>query len=250
VIRILLLTLVWAAPGAYGAEGDCGREKTTVIYSDPIDYEIACKGIASAQQMVRTEYGFKTDAEVKIEFKAEVTFSYLDDNGKPVTSQPVYGMYVGTENRVEMSAFTSKIVQNLEREHFGLQIKKMDVSEEKKAALLREIHQSVVVHELTHLFNHHNFRYRPPGHGVHEYLAYIVQLKFLNPELRALILESNDDVFTNDYQINPLVHGFAPHKFGVMSYRHFEELGERKAQFLDDILSGKFNPDTMFDMPM
>lgn len=247
--QIIFILLLLGGRPLLAAQGDCGREKTTVLYEDLADYEIACEGIAAAQKLVGAVYGFKTDAEINIEFKAVVTFSFYDDDGRPLTSQPVYGMYIGLENRVEMSAFSSQIVQNAEREHFGLQVKKMAISSQQKSKLMREIHLSVVIHELTHLFNHHNFRYKPPGHGVHEYLAYIIQLKFLNPELRAQILEKNADEFTHDYQINPMVHYFSPHKFGVMSYRHFELLGERKAQFLDEILSGKFNPDTLFDMP-
>ncbi len=247
-IRLLFVFVSFLSIQAHAATGDCGRERTVVNYEDLVDYEIACAGIARAQELVAKTYGYKTDADIRIEFKQRVLLEFKNEHGELTSTTRVYGMYIGPENRVEMSAFSSDIVQNKEREHFGIRIKELGLPSEQTDALLKHMHLSIVIHELTHLFTQHNFRVPKPGGAVHEYLSYIIQLKSLDPWIREEVLRRNTEEFSHELQINSMIHYFAPHTFGVKSYRHYEKLGERRAQFVDDILSGEFNPDSLFEL--
>ncbi|MCC6138669.1 MAG: hypothetical protein IT287_08545, partial [Bdellovibrionaceae bacterium] len=161
----------------------------------------------------------------------------------------VYGIYNRIENRIEMSSFDSQIVQNKEREHFSLKIKSLPIDVHQKNKLLKEMHLSIVIHELTHLFTQHNFKDDKPSPAIHEYFSYVIQLKSMSLELRSMILDKykNTD-FTNDMQINSMIHYGGPHAFGVMSYKHFQNLGDLKNQFIEDALTGHFRPDDLLEM--
>ena len=53
--------------------------------------------------------------------------------------------------------------------------------------------------------------------------------------------------FSHELSINDLVHGAAPHAFGVMSYSHFKGPGGGRA-FLERIYSGDFKPLDLTDL--
>lgn len=246
-IFILFFGLITTAT-AFAAEDDCGLDHVRVVYQSSVDYELACDAIQQISQLVQKEFGYRTEAPVLIEFKDTVYFSLLDNQGAITSQEKVYGLYYRTENRIEMSAFASDIVQNLDRAHFSLKIRTMPVSETVKNQLLLEMHRSVVIHELTHLYTQFNFIHHNPSPALYEYFSYVIQLKSLSPQLLEEILNLNPQVFTHDLQINSLIHYSDPHKFGVMAYRHFENLGPRKKIFIEEALSGSFRPDDLLEM--
>ncbi|MBY0384870.1 hypothetical protein K2X05_06895 [bacterium] len=228
--------------------GDCGETLVSVIYADKIDLDLACTALETSRNLVKKEFSYDTNAPISIEFKPSVLFSLFDASGAEVSQEPVYGLYDRKKNRIEMSGYKSNIVQNPEREHFSLKIRALPLSDEEKNRLLLELHKSAIVHELTHLFTQHNFKDDNPSSAIHEYFSYVAQLKSLPQELLAQILILNPQKFTDDMQINSMIHFANPHQFGVMSYRHYEALGERKAKFIGDALTGKFRPDDLLEM--
>lgn len=240
--------LASAFPSFLKLSGDCGDSQVSVIYNDPTDYLLACKALETIRASVQKEFSYQTDVPIFIEFKPTVLFSLFDASGLEISQEPVYGLYDRKKNRIEMSSYQSSIVQNPEREHFSLKIQSLPLLEEEKQKLVLELHQSIIVHELTHLFTQHNFKDDNPSSAIHEYFSYVIQLKSLSDELLAKILSLNPQTFTDDLQINSMIHFANPHQFGVMSYRHFEALGERKARFIEDALNGTFRPDDLLEM--
>jgi ATP-dependent protease ClpP protease subunit len=227
--------------------GQCGDSQVSVLYADPIDYDLTCKALGTIRSLVQKELFYQTDAPIFIEFKETVLFSLFDPSGHEVSQEPVYGLYDRNKNQIAMSAYQSSIVQNYDREHFSVKIQSLPLSEETKKNLLFELHQSVVVHELTHLFTQHNFQDERPSPAIHEYFSYVIQLKSLSQDMLNRILDLNPSVFTHDLQINSMIHYANPHQFGVMSYKHFETLGEGKKRFIEDALSGRFRPDDLLE---
>ena len=97
-------------------------------------------------------------------------------------------------------------------------------------------------------FHDRDDRLREIGQAVHEYVAYVVQLTTMDENLRKVIMNQNssDLVFNSDFEINSLVHFIVPHKFGIMSYNHFQN--QDQASWLEGIVSGEFDPDQMLDV--
>ncbi len=97
--------------------------------------------------------------------------------------------------------------------------------------------QSFVSHETAHAVAEQNF-----AAGVHrptasEYIAVVVQLATLPPDLRQAILDRYDAKgFADASEISMLSYEFDPAVFAVMAYRHYAALGDRGPAFIARLL--------------
>ena len=92
--------------------------------------------------------------------------------------------------------------------------------------------------------------YARMGHGVHEYIASIVQLSTMDATLRQRILEQYEPqlFFDREEQINIIFYSCDPQKFNIMSFRHFHIQNKSQQQILlDRIFSNDMNPDLAFE---
>lgn len=138
MLHTLFFLIFFQTSYIFANQGDCGRKNVNIIYSHDIDYSIACNSLVDVFQITQKELGYKTNTYVQVEFKDSVLFSLFDPQGVETSREPVYGLYLRRENRVEMSSFNSSIVQNRDRSHFGLKIKTMPISDLKKNGALKE----------------------------------------------------------------------------------------------------------------
>lgn len=245
ILMLCLTTYAQAQP----QEGDCGREKTRITYSHPTDYKLACEGISEAEEFYLS-LGLDVDAEINIEFKDVVYYEMPDAVTGEARKYRVYGLYMREGELVQLSSITSDIVNERDREHFSMKVH--EIPEQDREAFIYEMHRSTVIHEMSHLYIQHNFMLngvKNPGHGVHEFLAYLAQISTLKPELRQMILDKNPSIrFHSPLNINGMIHASAPHMFGVKSYRYYHS-EEGGASLISEIISGRLNPDAFFNVP-
>lgn len=227
--------------------GDCNRPQTKIIYSNIEDYKIGCEGIKEAEAFFKRHH-FDTDTPIHISFKEKVIVDFPDR--EPFQ---VYGFYDRANHNVVISSLSSHMVTKKNRLNFRLKVNSDPrFKDEERDVFRRDIHRSVVIHEMSHLYIQHNFELNgidEPGHGVHEYIAYVLQLKVIHPRLFNMINENYSPRarFTSPFQINAMVHSFDPHKFGVMSHRwHHSDQGG--IEFLEKIIQGQITPDSMLNL--
>lgn len=97
--------------------------------------------------------------------------------------------------------------------------------------------QSVISHETAHAVAEQNFALGVHRPTASEYIAVVVQLATLPPDLQKTILERNDaNGFADASEISMLLYEIDPAVFAVMAYRHYAALGDRGADFIARLL--------------
>lgn len=97
--------------------------------------------------------------------------------------------------------------------------------------------QSFISHEMAHAVTLQNFAVGAKRGTASEYIAAVVQLATLPPELRRAILHRYDaEGFSDPSEIRLLMYEMNPPVFGVMAYRHYVALGDRGPVFLARLL--------------
>ena len=235
--------------------GTCNKDNVSISYTFKEDYSIGCEGVKRAELFFKN-WGFSIDSPVNIVFKKNVKVKYF---GEEII---VYGYFERSTMTVYMSSLTSPLVSNPDRKNFKIKPHKFPgLSESQRNMMALEFHKSVVAHEVGHLYAQHNFNilnnkkslHMVMGHGVHEYIAYLVQLTTMDRSLKDMVLSQykTNDSFDMDSHINALIHGHDPHGFGIKSYHHFSIMSDSaKKNFLERILSNQFNPDSIMEIPL
>jgi hypothetical protein len=97
--------------------------------------------------------------------------------------------------------------------------------------------QSFISHEMAHAVTLQNFAVGVKRTTASEYIAAVVQLATLPPDLRQAILRRHDaEAFSDPREIRLLMYEMNPSVFGVMAYRHYVTLGDRGPAFLARLL--------------
>ena len=97
--------------------------------------------------------------------------------------------------------------------------------------------QSFVSHEMAHAVAEQNFAVGARRQTVSEYIAMVVQLATLPPELRKVILDHYDAKgFEDADEISMILYDFDPAVFAVKAYRHYTALGDRGPAFIARLL--------------
>lgn len=231
---------------------NCGLSNVT-ISGEPtaVDTRLVCQGVVMARELVQKHYQIPVDIPLTIEFKNNLYFYWYNENGEIASAHPTYGYFDRNTRIVSMSTFDSDIVQNVERTHFRLQIKKMNIPDSLKQKYIEVLHLSAIIHEIVHALTINSFEYEKPAGGIAEYFSYYIQLEAirqLQADLFEQIMAQTSGTFTWPEQINMFVHHGDPHAFGTMAYRHFTAMNNSEQQiFVQDCLTGRINPDSIFD---
>ena len=236
--------------------GTCNKNNVSIYYTFNEDYSIGCEGVKRAESFFKL-WGFSIDSPINIVFKKNVKVKYF---GEEII---VYGYFERSSMTVYMSSLTSSLVNNPDRKNFKIKPHQFPgLSESQRNIMALEFHKSVVAHEVGHLYAQHNFNifnnnkknlHITMGHGVHEYIAYLVQLTTMDSSLKDMVLSQykTNYSFDMDSHINALIHGYDPHRFGIKSYHHFSIMPDNaKKIFLERILHNQFNPDSAMEVPL
>ena len=93
--------------------------------------------------------------------------------------------------------------------------------------------QSVISHETAHAVAEQNFSIGVYRRTASEYIAAVVQLETLPPDLRKAILDRYAaEGFSDASEISMMSYEFDPAVFAVMAYRHYAALGDRGPAFI------------------
>lgn len=239
--------------------GFCGDENVTISYEVKEDYLIGCEGIARAKTFF-TNYGYDVDIPIRIYFRQRV---FAAINGSGMDREQIYGCFDHKTMSVYMCSLTSSFVDDSEKVYLGIKHHKgTNNGKNQRELIIKEFHRSAVTHEVAHLYAQHNFNLQSAeisnnsknmGHGVHEYIASVVQLSTMEPTLRQRILQSYepDIIFDDEQQVNVILFLCDPEKFCVMSFRHFHSMDiTQQRDLLDRIFSNNFNPDLIFQLDL
>lgn len=174
--------------------------------------EIAKKTAAFMQ-----EIGFET------KFPLHITVS---NKLKSLHLAPVYGLYNSHENRIEIIDLASHLSEHHTKKPFGID-------------MTRELHNSFIVHEISHAYAHANAPKVGLSLVAHEYIAYIVQFSLLPSAMLRNILENHQvSAFESENEISALYFHLNPEYFAVKSWRHYSIPGNGRL-FIDAILRGE-----------
>jgi hypothetical protein len=202
------------------------------------DHAAACEGFARAVGFF-ARFGYRTEQSVTILFSDTVVLPVKDDSGHDtfVGGTRVVGQYEVASQRVTMTSLSAPWLR--QRPYFKLRYD-------------RELLVSVLAHESAHALSKAFYRYplNPNVHAQEEYIAYVAQLSTMDPKKLKRVLArfpTSRWTFSNEQNVNDLVHAVAPHAFGVMSYNHFNGAGGGRA-FLERIYSGDFRPLDLADL--
>lgn len=181
-------------------------------------------------------YGYTIDpAKVvgQVSFANKVILPAVDSKGNPTFSGGVrvLGLFDRGSGVLQVTDERDRWVKHKKRTYFKLQY-------------TPSLYESVLVHELVHMLSKQFYRYSDYGHAQEEYIAYAAQIESLSIKERDRVLKACDFTkctFSSEVNINDLVHFGNPHRFGVMSYRHFSS-PEGGRVMLERIYSGDFKP--------
>lgn len=265
IITVLLIGVIVSLLSSYSFAsnqnldlnvGSCGHENITIYYVIKEDYLTGCEGVARTKTFF-TNYGYAVDIPVRIYFKQRINVNATTPR---VSQELIYGCFDSTKMSIYMSSLTSPFVIDPKRVYFRIEHRtETDNERQQRRLILEEFHRSVITHEVAHLYSQHNFNLRSTGssqtfnkmgHGVHEYIASVVQLSTMESTLLQRILQLYDPqvIFDHEEQINIISFACNPEKFNIMSFRHFHGLNKSQQQnLLDRILSNTLNPDLVFE---
>lgn len=195
------------------AEARCDGTRVAVLAAKASDRALICAG-------ARDAVGFMKDQglDVGVDVVVEVVTRLPDE-----LSDSVVGCYVPSRKRVFMLPYAEFARHT---DWFGLPI---------EPALYR----SLASHEVAHAVSGCNFSVAKPSLAAWEYVAYVVMLSVMAPDLRdRLLAQIPGGGFESNEQIHSVIYELDPTLFAVKSYRHFLRPGNGR-EYLRAILSGK-----------
>ena len=217
--------VVWARPYRFdscnGESGSTGHRITISNTGHVSVADLTCRGTSRDHAIAREAYrraatwfaarGYISQKPITITFAPEVHAPVHDPSLPQGGTERVYGYYSQEEDIIYMSSFGTSYV--VDRGVYNT----LDNSE--------EAHVSVLVHEIAHkLFRDTNENAHLLGRAAHELMAYVVQIDTMAPASREKVLTLwPGEEFTNALQVNTIIWGFNPHRFGVLGYRFFTE---------------------------
>lgn len=216
-LGLVFLAAAFAHPAA-AAERRCVGTNATVTADSAYDAQLACAGAADAVAFL-WQQGFTVDTVMQIDILDSV-FLHADEN----PSFRILGQFDAKQNRIMVTSINGQRDMAKEKPIFGVPY---DV------ALFR----SVVAHEVAHAIAEDNFHVEEPTRMAHEYIAYIVQLATMPPQLSHRVFEAiPTQGFESELEINPLIYGLNPDLFAVKAYWHYRR-PEVGVAFLQTLLS-------------
>lgn len=245
----LLAFSMWAPAFAQSTAGsitgpaltnsDCppGTVRARVIGADAFEQAGACAGLARAHAFF-VQHGYSPTIDgppITFRFEREARMACSDILTKPGCKGTRVAAFFDAEKlEIVATKAGSSWMQSKTRPYFKLPYN-------------RELYVSVLAHEATHALSKQFYRYVPSTHAQDEYIAYASQISTMDDSQRVRVLAVHPlphFEFSNELNINDVVHHSGPHAFGVMSWRHFTGPDGGRVM-LDRIYSGEFKPPGM-----
>ena len=253
---IVFITLILFCSSCYSStlkKDSCGSGNLVIYFTEYKDYRITCCGYNYVRDFF-IDRGYSVNVPITIHFEPSISLDGFDTG---YDKEDIYGYSNPKTMNIHIRTVTSPLISNQEREYFRKKYNKQDWI--LSNLVLELFHKSVVIHEIAHLYAHHNFIQLSSekhdsstvmGIGVQEYIASVAQLTFLwDKELLYCIEKQYEPNIRFDYeeQINSVLFSISPQEFAIASIRHFQSMSEsEQKKFLDRILSGELNPDFNF----
>lgn len=190
----------------------CASMKASIRSRNPEDAQSMCAGADAAIQFFRT-HGVSLDEPVSIDLVEELP---------PVITR----LAVGCFSRPERRSYVLSYEKFAARKYWlGLQVN-------------RRLYETVASHEVAHAIASCVAASTQLTTEATEYLAFVSMFETMDPPAASEVLSAYPgQVFESFWEINELVYGLNPIRFGVMSYRHYLAQSERSA-FIRDVFSG------------
>ena len=199
----VILAVSLTSPAA-AAERRCAGANATIYADSVYDAYLACAGAADAVAFM-LQQGLTVDTELRIDILDSV---FLHQEGTP--SFRILGQFDADRERISVTSTKGQREMAAEKPIFGVPYED-------------SLFRSVVAHEVAHAIADANFQVTEPTRLAHEYIAYIVQLATMAPELRQQVLDHHKSpAFTSEIEINPMTYGLNPDVFAVKAYRHYQ----------------------------
>jgi hypothetical protein len=221
-ISILFLCLIVqvAASAQPLHENACGDPLLRIAGFNEADFTHACEAFSRVKVYLLDEHKLRLREPVLIIFADRATADFGQH------SYRVLGVNDREARQIRMTSFSSAWLHDKERLIYNMPISK-------------EMHVSLLVHELTHSILADNYQTNSRGFASEEYLAYSVQFATMNVTLRDEILLLNPvEPFATTDDITDLYLMFNPHEFALRAYLHFAREGA--ARMLSQVLFGEF----------
>lgn len=236
------IALIFAIFPLASFASDCPENlpQISIVGGSAFERKAACEGLERATRFF-TEHKLapKLDsAPLTIHFHPEVFTPCQDANPGPACKGPrVAALFDASTFTIHATSANAPWMKRKDRTYFKLQYD-------------QELYTSVLAHEATHALSKQFYSFKIETHAQDEYIAYASQLWSMNPATRERVLSQYalpQYAFSDELNINDLIHHSGPHAFGAMSYRHFTT-PEAGSKMLHRIYSGDFKAPTM-DMP-
>lgn len=223
-LQILLIWLSAVVPVMAAADGQVPVcVACPAILIDPRDFsvqerQLIREGAISARDFFHV-HGVELNGAIHLGIRT------VDYSG----SLPHIGSYSLEQKTIKILSLKQSLSQNDGNCLFGLPI---DGS----------LYRSVVAHEVAHAIADQHFAMPAPSLVAQEYLAYVVQLSTMAPQLREKVLGGYDTLPYKDVgEMSRIYYEMAPSRFGVKAYLHFQTLKNPSA-FIHGLLSGSIKP--------
>lgn len=211
IISLIVVILFCAQITSAHQSVSCPTNKVCICYTNSEDIELALNAIRKA-------YNFFINVGYSETYFLEIVFQ------KKVVVESRYGDLIrvigklGKDSRIYLTNRHEPWLA--EKNVYGLEMSK-------------EFYENLIVHEVAHFIAD-----KITGHKIEctlsEYIAYVVQLSQMQPQMRQVILNQSFLSAFKTHEINLEIMLFDPAVFAVKSYLHFKE---NKGQFLQEILS-------------
>ena len=189
----------------------CPTNKVCICYTNPEDIELALSAIRKA-------YNFFINVGYSETYFLEIVFQ------KKVVVESRYGDLIrvigklGKDNRIYLTNRDEPWLK--EQNAYGL-------------GMSKAFYESLIVHEVAHFITE-KIAGRKIECSRSEYIAYVVQISQMQPQMRQALLNQSLLSAFKTYQINFDIMLLDPAVFAVKSYLHFKE---NEGQFLKEILN-------------
>lgn len=178
----------------------CDGSSVVVSYAKIEDFDLVCEAVNDVIGVAK-KIGLSEDMPVQVTFMDKLSIGHTGTALALFNPATMQVQVLSTQACVK--SFKDEVI-------FGLKLDK-------------EMHKSMVIHELAHVLAWQNRGLNSIRSEMHEYFAYVIQLALLDESHRNLVILSNDvPAYSDISEITELYHQFNPARFAVKSYKHFK----------------------------
>ena len=177
----------------------CTGSDVVVKFSNIDDYYMACRSVNELMDVAQ-KIGLNEDLNISILFVDSLS---INITGKSLA------VFNPNTMKIEVLSIAASQKNFGDEAVLGLQMDK-------------ELHRSVITHELAHALFWQNMKKTIIAREIHEYFAYVIQLSLLDPSHRKEIIAANDvPAFLDRSEMTEEYYLLNPTRFAVKSYLHF-----------------------------